>query len=118
MSPIEELSKPEGYPSRGNSWAVWAYNSRVNKSWEALMERCPEGAQRCYEHLRTQPMQRIPGRVFPLRHAQYRKLGVWEYELTSGDRVYYVPRSEDRTVLVYYAGEHPKGKVPDPPKYV
>lgn len=93
MSPREELSQPPDYTSGADGWRVLASDSRVNKSWEALMEQAPENTRKCYEHLRMQPLQRIRGRVF------------------------YVPRPEDRTVLVYYAGEHPpKGRVPFPPE--
>lgn len=119
MSPFEVLSEPKDYAGSEDGWRVLANNSRVNKSWEALMEKAPENTRRCYMHLRTQPMQRIRGRVFPLKHKKYREHGAWEYEVTDGDRVFYVPKSQDRTVLVYYAGEHPpKGKAPFPPKFL
>lgn len=119
MSPIEELSQPKDYAGDDNGWTVLAHNSRVNKSWEALMKQSPENTRRCYEHHRARPMQRIRGRVFPMRHRRYRDRGAWEYELTGGDRVFYVPRSMDRTVLVYYAGEHPpKGEAPSPPMFL
>lgn len=119
MSPIEELSKPGEYAGDDNDWRVLAHNSPVNKSSEVLIEQFPENTQRCYEHLRTRPMQRIRGRVFPLKHRRYRDRGTWEYELTSDMRVFYVPRSKDRTVLVYYAGEHPpKRRAPYPPEFV
>lgn len=119
MSPIEELSRPKDYGGGDNGWTVLANNARVNKSWEALMERAPENTQKCYEHLRTQPIQPIRGRVFSLKHKKYRDRGAWEYEVTGGDRVFYVPRLEDQTVLVYYAGEHPpKGQAPLPPKFI
>ncbi len=74
--------------------------------------RAPENAYRCYEHLSTIPMVRIPRRVFPLKGKKYR--GAGEYEVTSGDRVFYVPDESKRKVVVYYAGVHPKA-VPIPP---
>lgn len=39
-------------------------------------------------------MRKIPGRA-------------WECEVTDGDRVFYVPDPTQRSVEVYYAGEHP-----------
>jgi len=81
MSPIVELSQPKDYADNDNDWTVLANNSRVNKAWEALMEQASENTQRCYEHLRMQQMQRIRGRVFPLKHKKYKDRGVWEYEL-------------------------------------
>lgn len=94
-------------------WLVVAKNQRVNKAWEALLLRAPENARRCYEDLCTAPMVRKPGRVFPLKGKTYR--GAWEYEVTSGDRVFYVPDEEKRKVIVYYAGAHLK-PAPTPPR--
>ncbi len=68
--------------------------------------RAPENARRCYEDLCTAPMTRKPGRVFPLKGKRYK--GAWEYEVTKGDRVFYVPDAQQQKVVVYYAGEHPK----------
>ena len=59
------------------------------------------------------PLQRYPGRIFPLKGKKYR--GAWEYELSGGDRVFYVPHEVQKKVVVYYAGEHPKKKTPEPP---
>lgn len=93
-------------------WLVVAKNRRVNRDWEALLLRAPENARRCYEDLCDAPMVRKPKRVFPLKGKQYK--GAWEYEVTSSDRVFYVPNEENRKVLVYYAGKHPK-IAPTPP---
>ncbi|OUL36223.1 hypothetical protein BV372_08435 [Nostoc sp. T09] len=86
------------------TWLVVAKNRRINKAWEALMQRSPENTKRCYEDLCTAPMTRKPKRVFPLKGKKYK--GAWEYEVTSGDRVFYIPDESQRKVLVYYAGEH------------
>ncbi|MBW4664092.1 MAG: hypothetical protein KME01_07830 [Chroococcus sp. CMT-3BRIN-NPC107] len=94
-------------------WLVVALNQRVNRDWEALLLRAPENTRRCYEDLRTAPMMRKPRRVFPLKGKRYR--GVWEYEVTGGERVFYVPDDPQKCkVLVYYAGKHPKA-APTPP---
>lgn len=93
-------------------WLVVALNRRVNRDWEALLLRAPENTRRCYEDLCTVPMVRKPRRVFPLKGKSYR--GVWEYEVTGGERVFYVPDPQERKVLVYYAGKHPKA-APTPP---
>jgi hypothetical protein len=94
------------------TWLVVAKNRRVNREWEDLMERHPENCCRCYKDLCTAPTTRQPGRVFPLKGKPYR--GAWEYEVTSGDRVFYVPHQEELKVVVYYAGKHPK-TAPTPP---
>lgn len=108
----EELTAPKEVQLSEPVWKVVAHTRQVNRSWESLMQRAPENTQRCYEHLATRPMQRLPGRVFPLRGKRYK--GAWEYEVTKGDRVFYKPISVERKVVVYYAGEHPKA-VPEPP---
>jgi hypothetical protein len=88
-----------------STWLVVAKNRRLNRDWEALMQRHPENTRRCYEDLCTAPTTRQPGRVFPLKGKPYK--GAWEYEVTKGDRVFYVPDEEQLKVVVYYAGKHP-----------
>jgi len=105
--PEELLAEPPGNAvgDRGG-WSVVARNGRVNRNWEALIDRSPENALRWYRYLRKCPMTRYPGRVFPLRGSAYR--GAWECEVTSGDRIYYVPDGAAQKVVVYYAGPHPR----------
>jgi len=85
------------------------------KGWDALCQRIPENCARCFAWLSADPQQRIPGRCYPLRHKNYVERNVWAYEVSAGDRVYYIPRTADRTVLVYYAGPHP-ASAPQPPE--
>ena len=97
-----------------STWTVVGSNSRVVKNWRQLVLSCPENAIRCYQHLSQTPMQRSPGRIFPLRGKKFK--GAWEYEITGADRVFYVPLPEEKRVVVYYAGKHPvKNKYPQPP---
>jgi len=109
---VLQLSREEY--ADNDRWIVFAYNRRVQKSWEKMMNRVPESLERCLEDLCTQPMQRYPKRVFPLKRRPYK--GAWEYEVTGGDRVYYVPNPETRQVIVYYADVHPNPPSPKPPK--
>ncbi len=103
--PEVKLSAPTLYQTLG-TWLVVAKNKRVNREWEALMQRYPENFSRCYEDLCNAPTTRQPKRVFPLKGKVYK--GAWEYEVTSGDRVFYIPDEEQLKVVVYYAGKHPK----------
>ncbi|NJL69213.1 MAG: hypothetical protein HC894_25900 [Microcoleus sp. SM1_3_4] len=124
VPPEELLTPPRTLPSATeneikpvaqvpeSSWLVVAKNRRVNRDWEALMLRVPENTRRCYQDLCTAPMARKPKRVFPLKGKLYK--GAWEYEVTGSDRVFYVPDENQRKVLVYYAGTHPKS-APIPP---
>jgi hypothetical protein len=113
-TPLSNVSKNMNQPdadSSASGWQVVAKNNRVNRDWEALLSRAPNEARRCYEYLCNTPTQRKQGRVFPLKGKMYK--GIWEYEVTSSDRVYYIPDKTNQKVLVYYAGEHPK-KTPMP----
>ncbi len=102
--PETDLSIPQDCPEP-LEWRVLAKNKRVNKSWEELVHQAPESCQRCYAHLSQQPLQRLQGRAFPLKGKKYK--GAWEFEVTSGDRVFYVPNTTRKVVIVYYAGKHP-----------
>ncbi|AVH64378.1 hypothetical protein CDG77_05425 [Nostoc sp. 'Peltigera membranacea cyanobiont' 213] len=102
--PEVKLTAPELFEME-STWLVVAKNRRVNRDWEALMQRHPENTRRCYEDLCTAPTTRQPGRVFPLKGKLYK--GAWEYEVTKGDRVFYVPDAQQLKVVVYYAGKHP-----------
>jgi len=116
LPPEEQLTAPsilsteetsnQGEPAPVKHWLVVAKNRRVNRDWELLLFRSPENARRCYEDLCTVPMTRKLLRIFPLKGKRYQ--GAWEYEVTKGDRVFYVPDAKGRKVIVYYAGEHPK----------
>jgi hypothetical protein len=91
-------------PQIESIWLVVAKNRRVNRDWEALTQRNPENARRCYKDLNTTPMTRQSGRVFPLKGKKYK--GVWEYEVTGGDRIFYIPDETLLKVVVFYAGKH------------
>jgi hypothetical protein len=101
---VPELSETSEIPATENTWLVVAKNRRVNRDWEALMQRHPENSSRCYNDLCTEPTTRQPRRVFPLKGKKYK--GVWEYELTGGDRVFYIPNEKQLKVVVFYAGKH------------
>lgn len=107
--PEVKLTTPDS-PETSNTpkietiWLVVAKNRRVNRDWEALIQRNPENARRCYKDLQTTPIMRQTRRVFPLKGKKYR--GVWEYEVTGGDRVFYVPDETQLKVVIFYAGKH------------
>jgi hypothetical protein len=102
--PEVKLTTPDLFETE-QIWLVVARNRKINRNWEALLTRYPENCYRCYQFLSTTPTTRLQGRVFPLKGKPY--TGAWEYELTGGDRVYYIPNEEQLKVIVYYAGKHP-----------
>lgn len=112
VPPEEYLTCPPDVDYDQSAWLVVAKNRRINRLWEELLLKAPESALRCYENLCNQPMTRLPGRVFPLKGKFYK--GAWEYEVTSGDRLFYVPNPQTHKVVVYYAGGHPS-PAPAPP---
>ncbi len=69
-----------------------ARSARVARSWEDMASRIPKAVQGCYEHLVHEPYRRIPGRVFPLKGKVFR--GLWEYEVSGGERLYYLPDAQ------------------------
>lgn len=101
---ITETAQIAETPETEKTWLVVAKNRRVLRDWEALMQRHPENTSRCYHNLHTAPTTRQPGRVFPLKGKKYK--GVWEYEVTKGDRVFYIPDEGQLKVIVFYAGKH------------
>jgi hypothetical protein len=101
---LSETSELSETPETEKNWLVVAKNRRVNRDWEALIQRHPENSSRCYRDLHTAPTNRQPGRVFPLKGKKYK--GVWEYEVSKGDRVFYIPNEEQLKVVVFYAGKH------------
>src|SRR3954451_5466740 len=104
MSEEPPLTAGDGAAEFTCTWIVVARNRRVLKAWQELLDRAPENTRECFRHLCSKPIARVPGRVFPLRHRKYQ--GVWEYEVTGGDRVFYIPNPEQKRVVVYYAGKH------------
>ena len=104
--------KAERTDAEASLWSVVAKNERVNRDWQELIRKAGTNAARCYDYLRATPLARQPGRIFPLRGKKYK--GAWEYELTKGDRVFYLPYPKIRKVSVYYAGPHPP-EAPIPP---
>ena len=119
--PEEPLAVPPkagaGLPASESLWTVVARNERVNRGWNDLIKTAGENAAKCYDYLCSMPMAPKPRRVFPLRGKRY--AGAWEYEVTGGDRVFYIPEQKLKKVTVYYAGPHlveaplpPRGLVP------
>ena len=109
-----DLVAPEKGDPPESPWRLIAHNKRVLNGWTKLARAKPANAINCYDWLRRDPMRRRPGRCYPLKGRKYS--GCWCYEIGSGDRVYYKPDIESRTVRVYYAGEHPRG-APLPPDW-
>jgi len=57
------------------------------------------------EHLRETPLKPIPGKIKRLRG---RYQGIYQYDLSRGDRIWWRVEPESHTVYVMYIGPHPK----------
>jgi hypothetical protein len=79
-------------PTPSGSFNLRGRSARVRRDWDTLAERVPNDTQRCYVRLTTDPYQRIPGRVFPLRGRVFG--GLWEFEINRSDRLYYLPDAQ------------------------
>jgi hypothetical protein len=105
-------------PSKGDPpkepWSVVAYNKSRLADWEQLVRNTEQNAINAFDWLVRNPIMRMPGRCYPLRHSQYR--GHWCYEIGAGDRLYYRPYEDEKKVVVWYAGKHPKDRIPLPPR--
>jgi hypothetical protein len=108
------LAAPGSESQATHVWSLTASNRRVLKGWEQLCRDTPANAINAHDWLARNAMTRKPGRCYPLRHAKY--AGHWCYEIGAGDRLYYTPDAETQQVVVWYAGRHPEGRIPDPPK--
>lgn len=108
-----ELKAPaKGVPPK-EPWSVVAYNKGRLKDWEHLVRNTEQNAINAFDWLVRNPIQRMPGRCYPLRHSKHH--GHWCYEIGAGDRLYYKPSEADKKVIVWYAGRHPN-QIPAPPK--
>jgi mRNA-degrading endonuclease RelE of RelBE toxin-antitoxin system len=56
-------------------------------------------------HLKTKPLERIPGKVKELR-GRYK--GIMQFDIDDNYRLLYRVDRESRTVLILYIGTHPK----------
>ena len=86
-------------------YELYASSAQVKKEWDDLVATRPNDAKRCFERLTSAPLDRYPGRQFPLRGSSK---PFWEYELNGGDRVFYGVKER---AIVIAAGDHVKEDV-------
>jgi hypothetical protein len=108
------LTAPAKSDPPTDPWLVVAHNKKVLNGWQQLVHNTSQNAINCYDWLLRHPMKPIPGRCYALKHKAH--AGNWCYEVGAGDRVYYKPDEVNKKVTVWYAGPHPHGKIPMPPK--
>lgn len=86
------------------------YSIRLHKRARKGLEKLPPARrQKAREfintHLRTKPLQPIPGKTKPLAGPLR---GIFQYDLSYSDRIWWRVDQETRTVHILYIGPHPK----------
>ncbi len=87
-----------------NGYAIVADSARVLRGWRDLEERVPDDISRVTARLIVAPLERYPRRQFPLKYASLRH--IWEYEVNRADRIFYRVNTDERVVVILYAGPH------------
>ncbi len=79
---------------------------RARKGLEKLSPARREKARRFINtHLRFTPLQPIPGKTKPLAGPLD---GIYQYDLSRSDRIWWQVDAEEHIVYVLYIGPHPK----------
>ncbi|HMJ74523.1 MAG TPA: hypothetical protein VK507_01050 [Iamia sp.] len=101
-------------PPAPDGWDLRYATSEAVKGWEQVVSAAPANARRAWERLTSDPRHRGE-RQHPLKGALGTRsvgnvdLEQWQYEVTSGGRLWYCIDDERRTVwLTDAAPGHPK----------
>lgn len=103
-------------PAGADQWEVRCARSDAGKGWDELCQQAPNNARWAWEQMSQSPAPTPPnGRHHPLKGTlsegmnEGRRLPLWQIEVTSSARVWYLLDSARRTVRVVHAGSgHPK----------
>ncbi|MCG5212403.1 hypothetical protein [Streptosporangium sp. KLBMP 9127] len=112
-------------PKRGDSatpppleeeWEIRFDSTEVARGWTELYRQAPANLRVCYDILRLNPApagetsrHHLLRREHARRSTSYYDFDQWQYEVTSGGRVWYVVEEKTRTVWITYASPaHPK----------
>ncbi|MEV0306052.1 hypothetical protein [Nonomuraea fuscirosea] len=103
----EEIRRPTG-------WIVRAASAKAWKAWRELRSQVPGNCDRCWLDLTDDP-RRVDDRQHPLSGSlgtvkhDNRNLEQWQYEVTSGGRIWYAIDDTETTIwLTKVAAGHPK----------
>lgn len=103
-------------PHIGDEYDIRFDNAESAKGWEELARTAPANLRRAYEAIRNTPRPASPTERHHRLHGTLgsvarrgRNLEQWQYEVTSGGRIWYLIDEGSRTVWITYAGPgHPK----------
>jgi mRNA-degrading endonuclease RelE of RelBE toxin-antitoxin system len=108
LGPYLKRSEGPRHPPGAFAYKVRGKNRRIEERWDKLCAMAPNNARRCFDHLARNPNGRPidTDRVVALKG---RLVGILQYEVASGARVWYVIDDSRMvvTVLDVHTG-HPK----------
>src|SRR5262249_55194964 len=103
-------------PPRPTDWDVLLHSTEAAKGWDELCRTAPGNMWEAWVILRERPTRPVnPERQHILRGSlrardiKGKVLEQWQYEVTSGGRIWYCPNPDKQLVWVTHAGPgHPK----------
>lgn len=103
-------------PPRPADWDVLLHSTEAAKGWDELCRTAPGNMWEAWVIMRERPTrpvnlerQHILRGSLSARDIKGKVLEQWQYEVTSGGRIWYCPDPDKRIVWVTHAGPgHPK----------
>jgi hypothetical protein len=96
---------------RPNPWVLRITHLRVGKGWADLEREAPSSLEEAWVRITGNPRQHSERQRGNKATHRYKgaDLEVWQYEVTSGARLWYLVDDATRTLWLYHAGTgHPK----------
>jgi hypothetical protein len=103
-------------PPGPEQWDVVLHTSDAAKGWDELCRTAPGNTWEAWVVLRERPIQpvnrerqhRLKGKRLSAREVKGQTLEQWQYEVTSGARIWYCPDPDAKVVWVTFAAAgHP-----------
>jgi hypothetical protein len=97
-------------------WELRFATNEAAKGWDWLCQQAPANTETAWQQLRSRPDHPVPtsrhhqlkGRLATGAHRGV-DMAQWQYEVTSGGRIWYVVDFENRTLWLRHAGPgHPR----------
>lgn len=96
-------------PASGGQWELRFLSKRASDDWDKLCQTHGKNAARAYDHMQSDPRARTD-RNHPLRDAlrerelDGKRLERWQYEVTSGARIWFL--IDDARRIVWFEAVH------------
>lgn len=99
---------------RPNPWNFFVLDRQTSIGWRNLVAQTPSAADRAWVDITSDPFRTVSRQHQLSGENAHRRfndkfLPQWQYEVTSGGRIWYLIDEERRTLIMTYAGTgHPK----------